>query len=129
MTDSSNAQSRRQRSEIARTIRYQLVDRFPAAFKGKGMPKVPLAIGIFKEIKRRAPEITRHDLNIAMQDYTGGWKYLRAIVEGTFRVDLDGNPVSAVTAAHAADARRRLEKLEARKKGRSPHPDVKQAAE
>ncbi|MGE3279940.1 MAG: ProQ/FINO family protein [Alphaproteobacteria bacterium] len=120
----------RQRSNIAREVRARLVERFPAAFQPKGAPKIPLALGVYAEIRTRCPDISARRIAIALHDYTSGWKYLTALVDGAIRVDLDGNPASAVSAEHAAEAQRRVEKIAAkRSKRRGGRPPVQQAAE
>jgi sRNA-binding protein len=51
------------------TIRNILVDRFPV-FKPKRMAKLPLKIGIHRDIRRLAPDLTARKVAKALADYT-----------------------------------------------------------
>src|SRR5260221_5371694 len=92
------------RREIAKQVRAMLVERFSACFRGRGEAKPPLMIGIRKVIAERCPDITDRDIGYALFDYTSGRTYLQSFVEGTWRIDLDGNPVSELTEGDFRDA-------------------------
>jgi ProP effector len=77
---------------------------FPDCFCGKGQPKKPLAIGIYKEIRNQLPEIKARELFQALSDYTGGPLYLKSLVAGAKRFNLDGGPAGFVSEAQAATA-------------------------
>ncbi len=59
---------------------------------------LPLAIGIHKTFSERIPGLAKGQVWAAMQHHTGSTRYLKAIVEGAPRYDLDGNACGAVTA-------------------------------
>lgn len=100
------------RRRVAEETREQLLERFPRCFRPKGATKTPLKVDIFKDIRAAAPDIPRRRLQLALKDYTSGRTYLRAIVAGAYRVDLDGFPAGEVNDQDAAIARARLEKSE-----------------
>ena len=103
--------SRRQKRRIAAEIRAQLVDAFPACFKGEGEDKPPLKLGIDADILERLP-VAGWKLTIALGDYTCSPTYQRNLVEGADRIDLDGNPAGKVTAEQAERAAARMRKFE-----------------
>lgn len=92
------------RREIAAETRVLLVSRFPKCFMPKGKAKLPLKIGIDKDLAEQCPDILAVHIRIAMRDYCGGPRYLREMVEGARRVALDGSDAGFVTkdAARAA---------------------------
>ncbi len=92
----------------AKDTRALLVEMFPACIQPQGAPKLPLKIGIDKDIRAAAPQIGGKALWIALQDYTGGKTYQRALVAGAARIGLDGQPAGVVTEQEAAHARHRL---------------------
>jgi ProP effector len=59
---------------------------------------LPLAIGIHKTFSERIPGLAKGQVWAAMQHHTGSTRYLKAIVDGAPRYDLDGNPSGVVTA-------------------------------
>ena len=80
----------------------------------------PLAIGIHKVILERMPELDKAQLRVAMKWHTASTAYLKGIVDGANRVDLDGNPAGTVTAEQQELAvktlRERLRKAAERRK-------------
>jgi len=92
-------------------VRAILCDRFPAAFCAKGKPKKPLKIGIRHDLVALCPDLKKGEIGRALQDYTRGPTYLRAMTAGAFRVDLEGQPAGAVTAAEAETAAKMLEPI------------------
>lgn len=80
----------------------------------------PLAIGIHKGLLERMPELDKAQLRVAMRTHTASTAYLKGIVEGASRLDLDGNPAGTVTAEHQELAvktlRERLKKAAERRK-------------
>jgi ProP effector len=64
----------------------------------------PLAIGIHKALTERFPDLDRGQVRTAMHFHTGTTRYLKAIVEGAPRLDLDGNATTVVTAEQQAQA-------------------------
>lgn len=88
---------------------------FPKAFAGKGEKKIPLKIGIFHDIKQAHPEFRSAALHRALNDYTGGPLYLKAMVAGAARINLEGDAVGFVTEEQAAHAAARLRQINAAK--------------
>jgi ProP effector len=86
-----------------------LVERFPATFVlEKYRPHRPLKVGITTDIRGRCPEFKSRQLGSAINFYTSRLVYLQSMVEGTARIDLDGNPAGEVTARDAAHAAARV---------------------
>lgn len=92
---------------------------FPKAFPKNPAPKVPLKIGIHQELLARSQEIkmTEAELREAIKTWCRGSRYWACILEGSCRVDLDGNAAGSVTASEASQARA----LESRRKNSRPH--------
>jgi ProP effector len=86
---------------------------WPACFGIEFAGRKPLKVGIGKNIAAVAEgAITPEELDAAMSLYCNGKPYLKWLKEGAQRVDLDGNPAGTVTAAQAANARRRIERID-----------------
>lgn len=87
---------------------------FPKAFPKNPLPKLPLKIGIHKELLGKASEIGLEEAAIteAVKTWCRGTRYWASIVEGAPRIDLEGNQAGEVTARDAAQAR----SLEARRR-------------
>lgn len=64
----------------------------------------PLAIGIHKSLMDRFPDVDKRQVRTVLHFHTGTTRYLKAIVEGAPRFDLDGNPSDLVTADQQAQA-------------------------
>lgn len=99
----------RKRAEEVRSI---LVEKFPLCFMPKGEPKKPLALGLHVRIEERIPELSRDDVAWALRDYTSGATYLKAMVAGAARLNLDGKAEGAVDEEAAAVAARRLQAMD-----------------
>ena len=97
------------RLEIAYSVRFELCARFPAAFAPRDGIKKPLKIGIFHDIRVAAPEIKFFGLKLALKNYCSRRSYLRALIEGAPRIDLDGQPNGFVTKEQADLAKIHLE--------------------
>lgn len=80
----------------------------------------PLAIGIHKALTERFPDLDKGQARTALHFHTGTTRYLKAIVEGAPRCDLDGNAAGVVTAEQQALAvatlRERFKKAAERRK-------------
>ncbi len=87
---------------------------FPKAFPKNPAPKLPLKIGIHKELLGKAGEIGLEEAAIteAVKTWCRGTRYWASIVEGAPRIDLEGNTAGEVSARDAAQAR----SLEARRR-------------
>lgn len=65
---------------------------------------LPLALGIHKTLMERQPDLDKNQVRQALHLHTSGNRYLKALVEGAPRLDLDGNPSGAVTAEQQTQA-------------------------
>src|SRR6478609_6596852 len=80
----------------------RLTEAFPQTFVlEKYRPHRPLRVGIAADIPARCPAVERRVLSAALRAYARRVMYLRALVAGAARVDLDGNPAGEVTAGEA----------------------------
>lgn len=77
----------------------QLQKKFPLAFPKNPAPKVPLKIGIHKDILEQSDQlgIKKNDLRAAIKTWCWGNRYWECIVDGAARVDLHGNAAGQVT--------------------------------
>jgi ProP effector len=96
----------------AMALRVYLLRRFPNAFMPFKAPKIPLKLGIRKDIRLAEPTIGWNQLQLALEDYCNGRTYLRALVPGAPRIDLLGDVVGVVTAEEARRAAYQLQMLE-----------------
>lgn len=80
----------------------------------------PLAIGIHKTLMERQPDLDKVQVRNAMRLHTGTTRYLKSLVEGAPRFDLDGAPAGVVTAEQQTQAtaslRERFKKAAERRK-------------
>lgn len=106
-------EKRRRRRLEATATRALLAARFPRCFAPKGAPKHPIKLGIHNDLRAAAPDISRRLIRIALEDYTTGISYLRAMAAGAARLDLEGWPAGEVSITHAKLARELLERREA----------------
>ena len=74
-------------------------------------PHRPLKVGIAADIPARCPAVERRVLSVALSAYARRVMYLRALVAGAARVDLDGNPAGEVTAGDAEYAAAKLAEI------------------
>jgi ProP effector len=72
---------------------------FPLAFPKKPNPKVPLKIGIHKDLLEQAEAlgITASDIRAAMKKWIKSKRYTECMAEGAARVGLQGQEVGFVT--------------------------------
>ena len=90
----------------------RLAEAFPQTFVlEKYRPHWPLKVGIAAAIPARCPELEWRVLKMALTAYTGRVMYLRGLVEGAARLDLDGNPAGEVTARDAEYAATKLARI------------------
>ena len=83
------------RARIAAVIAL-LCDRFPQTFDRNG-PR-PLKVGVYGDVLAALGEAVRpRDLQSALRFYTSNRGYLRALLAGACRIDLDGKPAGTVT--------------------------------
>ena len=80
----------------------------------------PLALGIHKTIREREPEINAGELRLAMRLHTTSTRYLKALLAGKERFNLDGLADGEVTEEHRSTAdtslRERFQKAAERRK-------------
>ena len=89
-----------------------LTEAFPQTFVlEKYRPHRPLKFGIAADIPARFPAVERRVLSAALSAYARRVMYLRALVAGAARVNLDGNPAGEVTARDAEYAAAKLAKI------------------
>jgi sRNA-binding protein len=75
-----------------------LATRYPQTFVlEKYQPHRPLKVGIAADLRERCPAVERRVLSVALSVYARRVMYLRGLVAGATRVDLDGNPAGEVT--------------------------------
>jgi ProP effector len=101
-----SAEDTRKRRALA--MQETLVQRFPAAFKTQGQPRLPLKIGIYDDIISLARDLPEAEVKNAIRLYVNQGPYNRVIIEGAARVDLNGEPAGSVTAEHAEWAKIKL---------------------
>jgi ProP effector len=90
----------------------RLTEAFPQAFVlERNRPHRPLKVGIAADIPARCPAVERRVLSVALRVYARRVMYLRSLVAGAARVDLDGNACGEVTARDAEDAAAKLEEI------------------
>ncbi|WP_075644407.1 ProQ/FinO family protein [Caballeronia cordobensis] len=76
---------------------------FPRAFPRSPAPKVPLKVGILKDVLARAASLglSERDARNGIKLWCRGQRYWTWLIEGDVRVDLNGANASAVTAVEA----------------------------
>jgi ProP effector len=84
----------------------QLQKQYPLAFPKKPSPKVPLKIGVHKDLleQSEALGISKKELRAAVKKWCRGKRYAECLVVGAARIDLNGNAVGEVTKEEAAQA-------------------------
>jgi ProP effector len=93
-----------------------LATRYPRAFAlEKYRPHRPLKVGVADDILACCPDVNRRRLGAALAVYTRRVMYLRGLVAGAARVDLDGNVCGEVSAGEAECAAAILASREARR--------------
>jgi ProP effector len=98
----------RARSAGITATRRALLNRWPNCFKGYMRPKLPLKVGIDKDILAADPELNPEMVKIVLRIYGDHLSYHEAMIEGAARVDLNGNPAGVVTDNEARWAANRL---------------------
>ena len=80
--------------EIIDTALALLAEEYPRCFTFEQyLPHRPLKIGIDRDLAERCPALDHRERGVVLQYYTSRLQYLRGLVEGTDRVDLDGRAV------------------------------------
>jgi ProP effector len=85
----------------------QLQKRFPKAFPKNPAPKLPMKIGIHRDLLEQSEllGISKKALREAIKTWCWGNRYWACIVEDAVRVDLNGDEAGRVTQEDAAQAR------------------------
>lgn len=109
----------RKQDQIASKTLPLWVDLFPSAFFIWRTDPKPLKVGIHKDIQAKLPGLGRAYIGVTLQRYTRTRRYLECLIEGSTRVDLDGNPAGFVTAAAAIIAHKEHADLLAYRKARN----------
>ena len=82
-----------------------LCERFPGTFARDPAARPPLKRGIDRDLVARLDRLSsRTALKRVLGGYTACSEYRAKLIEGTMRIDLDGNPAGVVTAREAAYA-------------------------
>jgi len=94
---------RRTSADAAARAVTMLQRHFPRAFPRSPEPKVPLKVGILKDVLARAASLGlgERDARNGVKLWCRGQRYWTCLVEGTVRVDLNGATTGVVTAAEA----------------------------
>ena len=70
---------------------------------------MPLAVGIGRELCHlMSPEFKPAEIRVFLHAWTSGPRYLKAVVRGEMRRNLDGSPAGVPEAEHRAAARQQL---------------------
>jgi ProP effector len=117
--------NKQQRLTAALELISVLAERFPACFAFNPSYRQPLKLGIHVDILARLGDtIAPRDLSAALRIYVSTNKYLKVLVAGADRVDLNGMPAGTVTAEHAdiakAQYEQRRDKHKAKQKQQAP---------
>lgn len=86
----------------------QLQKKFPQAFPKSPAPKVPLKIGIHKDILEQSEQlgINKNDLRAAIKTWCWGNRYWDCLTEDAVRLDLQGEAAGLVTKVDAEQAKK-----------------------
>ncbi|WLE62617.1 ProQ activator of osmoprotectant transporter prop [Burkholderia plantarii] len=105
----------------------KLQRRFPVAFPKSPAPKVPLKIGIFKDLVAHTAELGLDEAQLrdAIKEWCRGSRYWACLVDGAARVDLTGAEAGTVTAQQAAGAVRLDAARRSRASGKGKAGDTK----
>jgi hypothetical protein len=82
--------SRAEREAANAVVRRALIKRFPNCFKGYKRPKLPLKVGIHRDVLAAAPDLDPAIIKTVIRHYVSTELYHQAMIEGADRVDLDG---------------------------------------
>lgn len=85
----------------------RLQRKFPAAFPKNPAPKLPLKLGIHKDLILLSKELDlgEAEIRMAIKTWCEGRRYWTCMIEAAPRIDLQGVPTGAVTAEEAARAK------------------------
>ena len=94
---------------------WRLQKHFPLAFPVNPAPKVPLKEGILKDAEQHLEllGVTSEQLKLGIATWCRGGRYWASMTENAPRLDLNGQPVGAVTAAQALYAKQQAKRQHA----------------
>jgi ProP effector len=96
-----------------------LAEAFPQTFVlERCRPHRPLKVGIAADLQAHCPALEWRVLKVALAAYTGRVMYLRGLVAGAVRIDLDGNPAGEVSARDTDHATVKLDEILAAREAR-----------
>jgi ProP effector len=96
-----------------------LAETFPATFATNPRYRQPLKIGIHHDIAAQLGDtISPRVISDALRVYVSNPRYLKTLVTGADRVDLNGVPIGTVTAEHADIAKAQYEQRRAKHKAK-----------
>ena len=106
-----DAPTKRSRNRDIRAVRSILHREWPDCFKDRKVAKLPLKIGIYRDIREQL-KLPAKLLFYALKDYTSGPSYLNSCIEGAPRVGLSGEAEGVVTKNNEVFAKAKLAKLQ-----------------
>jgi sRNA-binding protein len=95
-TETSLSKTQQRKEKIFKVISI-LRERFPKTCGMVPYKRKPLELRIFDDIVVAIPELDPKEVDIALAAYCGTTAYLRGVVYGRLRVDLDGVKVAETT--------------------------------
>jgi ProP effector len=96
-----------------------LAERFPACFAVNPSYRRPLKLSIHVDILAQLSDtIAPRDLSNVLRIYVSNSKYLKALVAGADRLNLNGLPAGTVTAEHADIAKAQYEQRRGKNKAK-----------
>jgi sRNA-binding protein len=105
-----------------------LVETYPKTFTIIESKRRPLKIGIYSDLAAALDgAITEDEIKRTMRHYTSSEGYLKNLLCGAWRFDLDGKVVGVVTRTEEDHAKRRLAGLEAAQARRKTKAERQQA--
>jgi len=126
MTETEQAQEKRNRNAEAREFLARLAERYPECFTRDRDKVRPLAVGIQQKLRAELaadPEWQQTPgwlVRQALAVYTRSGAYYNAILQKRPRINLDGSVAGEVTEQEQAHAKEQLEQLKARQAARRP---------
>jgi len=97
---------REQSRELFRQAKEWMETTFPKSFNFKS--PVPLKINIHKDIRAREAPVSYRQRIKVLRAYLYSYGYLKAVLEGEWRHDLDGNPVEPISKEQKVYAQEQL---------------------
>ena len=126
-----SAQAKPREQDPAVEAIWRLQKHFPLAFPVNPAPKVPLKEGILKDAEQHLEllGITGEQLKLGIASWCRGQRYWASMTENAPRLDLNGQPVGAVTAAQAQYAKQQANRQRIQARRAQSKPKAKTPAE